>query len=68
MDYTPKQIDNFRRAKRYLAYCAGTIAVSGIEKISSKEIEIAKKISHVLPRKIYDSEFIRHYMEIIKNG
>ena len=65
MRYITKQTDNFRRAKRYIAYCAGTIYVSGIESITEKELLTAEKISKIFPRKIYNSD-IKEFMRIIK--
>jgi hypothetical protein len=64
MEYTAKQTDDFRRAKRYVAYCAGKI-VSG-ERISDNELETARKIVKIFPRKVYNSD-IKGFMRIIKN-
>lgn len=63
MRYTSKQIDDFRRAKRYIAYCAGMI-VTG-KQISIDELLTAEKLVKIFPRKIYNSD-IKEFMRIIK--
>jgi len=65
MEYTAKQTDDFRRAKRYIAYCAGAI-VSG-EEISINELIMAERIVKIFPRKIYNSD-IKEFMKIIKTN
>ena len=65
MKYTAKQIDNFRMAKRYVAYCAGKILVSGIESMTEKEMLTAERIAKTIPRKVYNSD-IKEFMRIIK--